>query len=243
SHALWCLGYPHAALNRAQEAVRLACDLAQPFNQALAASYLAMLAQFCADDATASVRADEALALAREYKAPYYRAWSDILVGYARAWEQPDEGRIAGLREAITAFTAAGARLRLPYYLSLLARTYHKAGRASDGLAVLDEALDASRTYNERWWDADLHRLRGELLLVEGAESRDVEAALLRSLQIARSQEARSLELRTAIHLARLWDRQGRADEGRRLLKDLCSWFTEGYDLPDLQAAQSLLAR
>ena len=243
AHGLWCLGYPQAALDRGREAVHLARDLVQPFNQALAATYLAMLAQLCADAAAAQAHAEDALALASECKAPYYRAWAAILVGYAQAWEHPDEGHIARLRDAIAAFTATGARLRLPYYLALLAQVYGKAGRADDGLVAIDEALAAARAHNERWWDAELHRLRGELLRAQGAEVREAEAAILRALEIARSQEARSLELRSAIGLARLWETQGRAAEGRRLLEELCAWFTEGDEMPDLQAARSLLAR
>ena len=138
---------------------------------------------------------------------------------------------------------AAGARLRLPYYLALLAQVYGKAGRADEGLAAIDEALAAARAHNERWWDAELHRLRGELLLAQGAEAREVEAALLRALEIARTQQARSLELRAATDLARLWEAQGRAAEGRRMLEELCAWFTEGDETPDLQAARSFLAR
>src|SRR4029079_11333257 len=83
AHALWLLGYPQTALQRGLDAVRLARDLAQPFNQALAAAYLAMLQQFCADEATARVHAEQALAFTTEYKAPYYRAWSAILASYA----------------------------------------------------------------------------------------------------------------------------------------------------------------
>jgi predicted ATPase len=240
SHALWCLGYPQSALNRGHDAVQLARDLAQPFNQALAAAYLAMLVQFCADEATARARAEEALALASEYKAPYYRAWAAILAGYAQAWERPDAEHIARLRDAIAAFTATGARLRLPYYLALLAQVYGKASRAAEGLAALDEALAASRAHHERWWDAELHRLRGELLLAQGAEAGDAEAALCRALEIARSQGARSLELRAAMSLARLWAGQDRGGEGRALLAELCAWFTEGHETPDLQAARAL---
>ena len=242
AHALWCLGYPRAALRRGRDAVQLARDLAQPFNQALAAAYLAMLMQFCADEATARVQAEDALALASEYKAPYYRAWAAILVGYAGAWEQPDEEHIARLRDAIATFTAAGARLRLPYYLGLLAQVYGKAGCAGEGLAEIDEALAASRAHNERWWDAELHRLRGELLRAQGAAAREAEAAMLRALEIARAQQARSLELRAAMSLARLWSAQQRAAEGRALLANLCAWFTEGHETPDLQAAHALLA-
>jgi predicted ATPase len=243
SHALWCLGYPQSALSRCHDAVTLARDLKQPFNQALATAYLAMLMQFCADEASARGHAEEALALTGEFKAPYYRAWSAILVAYAQARERPDEWHIARLREAIDTLTATGARLRLPYYLALLAQVYAKAGRAGDGLTAIDEALAASRAHNERWWDAELHRLRGELLLARGAETRDGEAALLRALEIARSQQARSLELRAATSLASVWGRQGRGAEGWRLLEELCAWFTEGHETPDVLAAHSLLTQ
>ena len=240
-HGLWCLGYPQAALARCRDAVQLARELAQPFDQALATTYLATLIQLCADDATALASAEEALALTTEYRAPYYRAWSAILVDFARAWDHPDAGQLARLRASIGAFTVTGSRLRLPYFLSLLARVCGKAGRGDEGLAVLDEALAASHTQRERWWDAELHRLRGELLLACGAPEREAEAALLRAIEIARTQQARSLELRATTSLARLWISRQRADEGRRLLADLHGWFTEGLDTPDLLAARSLL--
>jgi DNA-binding SARP family transcriptional activator/predicted ATPase len=243
AHALWCLGSPQAALQRAHDAVQLARDLAQPFNQALAAAYLALVVQLCADEETARAHAEDALALASEYKAPYYRAWAAILVGHARAWQRPDEEHIAQLRAAIAAFTAAGAQLRLPYFLALLAQVYGKAGRADEGLTAVDEALAASRTHNERWWDAELHRLRGELLRAQGAAPPEVEAALRRALEIARAQQARSLELRAATSLAQLWGTQQRAAEGRALLDALCAWFTEGHETTDVRAARALLAQ
>jgi predicted ATPase len=241
-HALWCLGYPESALTRCREAVQIARDLAQPFSQALAAAYLATLMQFRADDAAARAHAEEAFALATEYKALYYQAWSAILVDFAWAWEQPDAEHITRLRDSITAFTATGARLRLPYFLSLLARVCGKAGRGDEGLTVLDEGLVAAHARNERWWDAELHRLRGELLLASGAREQDAEAALLRALEIARAQQAKSLELRAATNLAQLWSSRQRADEGRRLLADLHGWFTEGLDTPVARAARSLPA-
>jgi predicted ATPase len=243
AHALWLLGYPQSALRRGHNAARLAHDLAQPFNQAVAAAYLALLQQLCADDATARAHADQALALTTEYKAPYYRAWSAILVSYALACEQPDAPTIARLRESIAAFTATGARLRLPYYLGLLAHVCGRAGRAEEGLAAINEAMAASRAHSERWWDAELQRLRGELLLDRGADAYEVEAAYLRAMEIASAQQARALELRAVTSLARLWRAQKRADDARRLLDGVYSWFTEGFDTPDLQAAQLLLAQ
>ena len=243
AHALWCLGYPEQALNRGLEAVKLVQDLDQPFNQALVSAYLALLQQLRADEAVARVHAEQALALASKYQAPYYRAWADILVSYALALEQPNEERIERLRGSITEFKTSGARLRLPYYLSLLAHVCAKAGRAEEGLACIDEALFEARAHNERWWDAEIQRLRGELLLMHGVDVSDVEATLLRAISIARSQQARSLELRATMSLARLWIAQNRSDEARRQLEELYNWFTEGFETPDLQAARILLAQ
>jgi len=243
AHALWCLGYPQQALSRGLDAVKLVQDLDQPFNQALVSAYLALLQQLRADEAVAREHAEKALALASKYQAPYYRAWAAILVSYALALEQPNEERIGRLRGSISEFKASSARLRLPYYLSLFAQVCGKAGHAEKGLASIDEALSEARTHNERWWNAELHRLRGELLLAHGADASDVEAALLRAIEIARSQQARSLELRATMSLARLWIAQHRSDDARRQLSDLYAWFTEGFETPDLQAARLLLAQ
>jgi DNA-binding SARP family transcriptional activator/predicted ATPase len=243
AHALWCLGYPQQALSLGLDAVKLVQDLDQPFNQALVSAYLALLQQLRADEAVAREHAEQAHALASKYQAPYYRTWAGILVSYTLALEQPNEERIVRLRGSIAEFKASGARLRLPYYLSLLAQVYGKAGHAGEGLACIGEALAEARTHNERWWDAELHRLRGEFLLMQGAEASDGEAALLQAIDIARSHQARSLELRATMSLARLWVAQNRSEDARRRLKDMYSWFTEGFETPDLQAAQLLLAQ
>ena len=243
AHALWCLGYPQQALSRGHEAVRLAQNLVPPFNQALVSAYLAMLQQLRADEAVARKHAEEALSLTSKYQASYYRAWASILVSYALALELPDEEHIGRLRSSISEFKASSARLRLPYYLSLLAQAYGKAGRFEEGLACIDEALSEARAHNERWWNAELHRLRGELLLAHGADASDVEAALLRAIEIARSQQARSLELRATMSLAQLWITQHRSDDARRQLSNVYTWFTEGFETPDLQTAQFLLAQ
>jgi len=217
-------------------------DLDQPFNQALVSAYLALLQQLRADEAVAREHAEQAYALTSKYQVPYYHAWAGVLASYAQALQQPDEERIERLRGSIAAFKASGARLRLPYYLALLAQVCGKAGRAEEGLASIDEALAEARTHNEHWWDAELHRLRGEFLLMHGADASDVEAAMLRAISIARSQQARSLELRATMSLARLWIAQNRSDDARRQLSDLYAWFTEGFETPDLQAARLLLA-
>jgi tetratricopeptide (TPR) repeat protein len=243
AHALWCLGYPDRAVRLGREAIQLASDLAQPFNQALAATYFAMLQQFSADIASARAQAEAAFALSVECRAPYYTLWSDLLVRYVAAREQPTTAMISQLRASISGFQASGARLRLSYYLWLLAQVYVQAGSSDDALAAIDEALAESRANNERWWDAELYRLRGTLLLARGSDDEAVDLALLRAKEIAESQEAKSLELRVAMSLARHWRNHGRFEDARQLLSGVYAWFSEGFETPDLQAAQALLAQ
>ncbi len=243
AHALWCLGYPQAAYESAQLGVQIAQEFAQPFNQALTVTYLALLQELRADRATFSAHAEQAVALAQEYDAPYYAAWAAILAAFARAWRQPDQSALTRLRQAVDALTTVGARLRLPYYLSLQARANWRAGDLDTAMTAVEEALDEALRNNERWWDGELHRLRGELLYAQGADSDDVENAFQRGLDIARAQQAKSIELRAATSLANMWLAQDRADDARRLLVPVYQWFTEGFDTPDLRAAQALLSR
>lgn len=243
SHVLWCLGYPERAISRARDAIRLASDLAQPFNQALASTYFAMLQQLCADAAAARAQAEAALALTIEYRAPYYRQWAQIITSYTQAREHPDAENLGRLRACIAEFQASGARLRLPYYLGLLAQIYSQLGALDEGLLVIDEALAESRASHERCWDAELHRLRAELMLARGADGSEVESVLLQAIEIAREQHAKSPELRATVSLAQLCNTRNRAEEGHRRLQEIYSWFTEGFDTPDIQAAHDLLTR
>jgi predicted ATPase len=241
SHALWCLGRPRAALMRGQEAVALARDLDQPFNQTLAATYLALLQQLCGDGWTFRQQADVALDLATTFKAPYYRAWASVLVAYAHAVDHPDADHVSLMRESIEAFKDTGARLRLPYFLALLAESCLRAARYEDGLLVVDEGLAEAGSRKERFWDADLHRVRGELLLAAGAEPGAGEAALRTALEIARNQKAKSLELRAATAIARHLRTLGRPEDAEALLRPLVASFEEGLETPDLQSARDLL--
>ena len=243
AHGLWCLGYPQLALDSAQAAIGLAREFAQPFNQALAVTYLAMLQLWRADQATFLAQANEAHILTVEYKAPYYQAWAGILYHFALAEQEPDAEKLAQLRQAVDVFIETGARIRLPLYFSLLAQVCLKSGRWQEGLEALAEALAESLQNNEHWWDAEIHRLRGELLWAQGADLNDVEAAFQRALEIAQAQQAKSLELRAATSLARLWQVASRSAEAKQLLASVYAWFSEGFDTPDLQTAQALIAR
>ncbi len=241
SHALWCVGRPRKAMERCMEAVQLASDLAQPFNRALAATYLALLQQLCADAGTFREQAEEALRLSTEFEAPYYRAWASILVAYARACERPQADTLAEVEEAIERFTGTGARLRLPYYRALLSDVCLRAHEPERGLRTIEEGLAAGRDGNERWWDAELHRLRGDLLVARGDVAEEAELAYRRALEIATAQGAKSLELRIAISRARLWEGSSRSAEARSFLGRTLEAFSEGFDTRDHGLARALL--
>jgi len=152
------------------------------------------------------------------------------------------------MRRGIATFEATGAKVARPINLCLLADAYAKTGQPGEGLEVLDEALDAVNDTGEGWWEAELHRLRGELLRAQraqragqmGAEG-EAEACFRQAIEVARRQEAKSWELRATTSLARLWQRQGRTDEARQVLAHIYGWFTEGFDTPDLKEAKALL--
>ena len=135
-----------------------------------------------------------------------------------------------------------GPKLGQPYYLALLAEAYGQAGQPETGLLALEEALMLVATTEERWWEAELYRLQGELLLqLPRPDVPQAEAAFLRALDVARGQQAKALELRAALSLSRLWQGQGKREDSRQLLVEIYSWFTEGFDTPDLQEARALL--
>jgi predicted ATPase len=168
-----------------------------------------------------------------------------ILHGWSlTAQGQMEEGR-RQMRQGMADWQAAGALSHRPYHLALLAEALAREGRIQEGLAALAEALAISAATGERFWEAELHRLQGELRLQHaGAESSarsEAETCFRQSLAVARRQQAKSLELRAAMSLARLRRRQGQPAEGRQLLAETYGWFTEGGDTADLQEARALL--
>ena len=243
AHVLWCLGYPQLALNDGQAAIDLAREFAEPFNQALAITYLATLQAWRAPAETYHAYAEEAYTLTEEFKAPYYHAWAKVLLCHARAEQQPVTENLAQLRDAIQDFIATGAHIRLPVYFALLAEVCLLAGHLDEGLDALDLASTESEQNDEHWWDAEIHRLRGELLQAQGVGSDKIETIFQQALAIARAQEAKSFELRAAVSLAHLWQADARQSDAKMLLTQIYSWFTEGFDTPDLQTAQHLIAQ
>jgi predicted ATPase len=151
------------------------------------------------------------------------------------------------MRRGLAAQLATGAEMAKPYWLSLIAEACHRTGAVHEGLALLEEAEAAVEQTHERCWEAEIYRLRGQLLLAASEPAapeaaRSAEASYRRALDIARGQGARSLELRTAVSLSRLWQAEGRQGEARELLAPIYERFTEGLDHPELREAAALLA-
>jgi predicted ATPase len=157
------------------------------------------------------------------------------------AREQGEEG-LAQVRQGIAAYRATGAALAVPYYCALLADVCDHLGHTEDGLQALAEAHALVEQHEERWWEAEIYRLQGVLLLRQTVtKQEEAESLLQRALDVARHQEAKSLELRAAMSLARLWQQQGKCAEARELLEPIYGWFTEGFDTTDLREARALL--
>jgi DNA-binding SARP family transcriptional activator/predicted ATPase len=237
---LWCLGYPDQALQRSQEALDMARALDHPFTLGDVLAYGGCQLHAMRHDASAlKDSVEEMIQLASEtsvvwsIKGALHRGEALAMLG------QLEEG-IAQMREGIATFQAMGSRTLLPGTLGSLAVAQAKAGQPQEGLATLAEALDLVAETEEHHWEAELYRLRAELLLMQGDEA-GAEASLQKAVEVALHQQAKSWELRATMSLARLWHKQGRTGEARKVLAEIYGWFTEGYDSADLREAKTLL--
>jgi predicted ATPase len=211
---------------------------------ALALHFAAMLRQYRREMPAVQGSAEATMAVAAEHGLSFWRACGQVMGGWARAEQGAGTIGIAQLRQGLAAAKAAGSETYRSYFLALLAEALGKGGQIEEGLGVLAEALAQMDRTGEGFHGAELHRLQGEFLLRrEEAEvtGRDAEACFRRALSIAQRQQAKSLELRAAMSLARLYQQQGRPAEARPLLAQTFGWFTEGLDTPDLQEAKGLL--
>ena len=186
--------------------------------------------------------AEATIALSTEQGFPLWAAWGTCFRGWALAMQGQGEAGMAQVRQGITSYRATGAALFVPYFCTLLAEVCDHLGHPEDGLQALAEAHTLMEQQEERYWEAEVCRLRGVLLLRQpGTPQAEAEAWLQRALDVARRQEAKALELRAAMSLARLWQQQGRRAAARDLLAPVYGWFTEGFDTADLQEAKALL--
>ena len=187
-------------------------------------------------------QAEAAVALSTAQGFPGWAAQGTSVRGWALAMQGQGEAGMAQIRQGIAAYRATGAALAVPYLCTLLADVCDHLGHTEDGLQALAEAHALVEQQEERWGEAEIYRLRGVLLLRQpGTPQAEAETWLQRALDVARRQEAKSLELRAAMSLSHLWQQQGKQAEARALLAPVYGWFTEGFDTADLQEAKTLL--
>ena len=264
--ALWLLGYPDQACKRIHAALALAREISHPFSLALALLVAAVLRQLRQEEQAVNEGGEALMALSREQGFPHWLAWGAIVRGWALAEQGQAEEGIAQIHQGLTAYRATGAELFRPHHLTLLAEAYRKVGQAEEGLTALTEALAVADNTEERWYEAELYRLTGELTLQRATQKskgkrqkakietnpqpltpstqaavQEAEECFLKAIAIAQKQQAKSLELRATMSLARLWQQQGKTIEAHKLLAEIYAWFTEGFDTKDLQEARALL--
>jgi predicted ATPase len=242
SWALWHRGYPDQSSRAADRALALSRQLGHAHTLAYAHWVSGVAAVFARDVATACAYGDGCVALASEHGFAQWAAFGRIVQGWTDAQRGEATTGIARIRDGMAAAEATGVRLFTPFHLILLAEALALAGKIEEGLATLDDALAKVTVSGERGWDAEIHRLRGELTgRLPYPDPAKVEDSFRTALAIAREQGTRGYELRAATSLARLWGKQDRQDEARDLLAPLYGSFTEGFDTPDLKEAKRLL--
>ena len=239
SWSLWLRGYPEQALRKADEALTLAQALGNPFVCSQALVFVALFHQYRREIPAMWERVEAAIALASEHAYIQQWAWGMVLRGWA------DTDRTAGItqmRQGLDTLLAIGTVSWRPYLLALFAEGHGAVGRLAEALNIFDEALGLVEKNEQRLQEAELYRLRGELLLKQSvSDKQQAEACFHQALATARRQQAKSWELRAAMSLARLWQQQGKRAAARELLEPIYGWFTEGFDTADLQEARALL--
>ena len=241
SRPLWALGYPDRALERARETLTIARSQRQPLTLAFSQVVVQGIHLYRGEADSALAVGGEIAALCREYALPQEALWSQAFQGYAlHLLGRTDEG-IDVLKASLAAQQAISAGLVRPAFLSLLADALRHAGRIEEGLQAIDEGFAHAERTSERGYVAELHRVRGELLLRAGNIAAG-EAGLREALAYAGVQRTKSFELRAATSLAKLLHSSGRRDEARAVLAPIYDWFTEGRETADLAGARALLA-
>jgi class 3 adenylate cyclase/predicted ATPase len=237
--ALWFLGCPDQALSRIEQALDLSRELPRAFDRAFAAAFTAWLHQFCRQSQAAESHAETAIALSNEYGFPFWLSIGTVIRGWVLSERGKSAEGIQQILEGISIHQAMGAKTDDSWSYTLLAESYARAGRIEEGLDALTHAVETMHSTGESFYEAEVHRLQGELRAKQDAS--EARLSFQRAVDIARKQGAKSLELRATTSLARLLARDGRRDEAHRMLAEIYDWFTEGFDTADLAAAKSLL--
>jgi class 3 adenylate cyclase/predicted ATPase len=241
---LWYQGYPDQALKRCDTGLALARELSYPIVLVVAQVFAAECHFLRREPRLTQQYAQAAIALSVEHGFPLWNMWGTLLRGWALVEQGACKEGIAQMRLGLVADQETGAMLWRPYFLSLLVEALGKAGQVEEGLDLSLEALDAIDASGARIYEAELHRLRGELLLARSGVDAlsEAQACFRRAIRVARGQGAKSLELRATISLCRVWQCQGEQEAAIKKLSRVHAWFHEGMDTEDLQASEVLLA-
>jgi predicted ATPase len=243
--SLGFLGYPDQAVKRIREALTIARELAHPATFVTTANIACWVYQLFRDGQATLEQAEAVISLSTDREFEMWRAMGQIMRGWALTQQGMLDDGVAHIRTGMSSFRSTGSEIMLPYFMYLLAEAYGRFGLAKEGLTILTEAQAAIESSGERWCEAELQRLKGELILlqpdiVNSQKTDDAEACFRRALATARAQKAKFLELRAAISLSRLLRREQPAS-ARDILAPVYNWFTEGFDTIDLREARNLL--
>ena len=239
---LWCLGYPAQALRRSQEALALAQEPVHPYSLAYAQFWAAYLHHRRRDAPAVQAQTEALLALATAQGFLFWEGFGTCCRGWVLAMQGQGAEGVSQMHQGMATVLATGQMLARPFCLVLLAEAVGHVGQVEEGLRLVTEALAELETSGRGDLVAEAYRLQGEFLLCQAVqETARAEACFQQALTIARRQQAKSWELRAAMSLSRLWQRQGKRDAARQLLAPVYSWFTEGFDTADLQEARGLL--
>ncbi len=239
---LWLLGYPDQALADLQRALALAREQSHPSSQALCLYYAGRVHQYRGEVQRCRDCAAALITMCTEQRFPHLLHLGQMLQGWTLVQEGQAEEGIVHMQQGQAAYRAIGTMAGVAEDLAHLAACYWYIGDIGRARAVLAEALATVQQSGERLWEAEVHRLQGVLLLALPEYNQAAgEACFQRALDVARRQQAKSLELRAATSLARQWRLQGKQTEAYELLAPVYGWFTEGCDTADLQEAQALL--
>jgi predicted ATPase len=236
--ALFCLGFPDGALAQSNAVIAEAWRLAHPPTLTVSLSTDARLLSLTGDYAALDQRAGQLIAVATEQGFPLYRVLGTIYRGWVKVNTGDLPAGISLLRSGSNAYSATGAQTRICYHTALLAKACEIAGQVEEALSHLDDALQLAEAIGERWFMAEVYRHKGELMIRQG-DSEAAEEFYRKALGIAEKQETKLWELRAAVSLARLYCDQGHRSEAHDLLAPVYTWFTEGFDTPDLRGAKA----
>ncbi len=239
--ALWHLGYPDQARKVDREACELARTIGHAFSLAHAVDFSACLHQFCRLGPEVTAAAEEEIAIATEQGFPFWHALGTLHKGAGMLLQGRHDEALPVLLRGLHSFRATGAGVRVPYYLSMLGDAYTRAGRYEDAHKVLNEGLAVAEKNDDRFQEAELQRLKGELLRAESPDGTAAEACFRQAIETARRQQSKAWELRATMSLSRLWRHQGRSAEAHAALTAIYGTYTEGFTTPDLVDAKAIL--